>query len=94
MALHPADPRWFPIVIDVRTAPREDGGLRVWSDDLPGLILSAKNASELEESIPLAIEELVRALGFGLVKARRGSSLPHSAHRDHLSYVVTAAAPQ
>lgn len=24
----------------IKIAPREDGGLRVWSDDLPGLILS------------------------------------------------------
>lgn len=26
--------------ITIKLSPREDGGLRVWSDDLPGLILS------------------------------------------------------
>lgn len=26
--------------ISITIAPREDGGLRVWSDDLPGLVLS------------------------------------------------------
>jgi hypothetical protein len=29
--------------ITIKMAPREDGGLRVWSDDLPGLILSHSN---------------------------------------------------
>ena len=29
--------------ITVYIADREDGGIRVWSDDLPGLILSGKN---------------------------------------------------
>lgn len=29
--------------ITIKIAPREDGGLRVWSDDLPGLILSHSN---------------------------------------------------
>jgi hypothetical protein len=26
--------------ITIKMAPRDDGGLRIWSDDLPGLILS------------------------------------------------------
>lgn len=26
--------------ITIRIEPREDGGLRIWSDDIPGLILS------------------------------------------------------
>ena len=28
--------------ITIRLAPREDGGLRAWSDDIPGLILSSR----------------------------------------------------
>lgn len=26
--------------ITIKLAPRDDGGLRVWSDDIPGLVLS------------------------------------------------------
>jgi hypothetical protein len=29
--------------ITIKIEPREDGGLRIWSDDLPGLILSHSN---------------------------------------------------
>lgn len=29
-----------PLEITIRIAEREDGGLRVWSDDVPGFVLS------------------------------------------------------
>lgn len=29
-----------PLSITLHFSPREDGGLRIWSDDVPGLILS------------------------------------------------------
>jgi len=35
--------------------PREDGGLHVWSDDLPGLILSGADQEAVLSDIDIAI---------------------------------------
>lgn len=83
MGLHPKDERFFPLVIEVRTARREDGGLRVWSDELPGLILSGQPAL-VEPDIPVAIEVLMEELGFGTVLANRAASLPWGEARSSL----------
>lgn len=29
--------------ITIKIGPREDGGLRIWSDDVPGLVLSFRD---------------------------------------------------
>jgi hypothetical protein len=39
----------------IKMAPREDGGLRVWSDDLPGLILSHPDQLKVLKDIGPAI---------------------------------------
>lgn len=44
--------------ITIKIAPREDGGLRVWSDDLPGLILSHKNRNEVCASRPALLQRM------------------------------------
>jgi tRNA pseudouridine-54 N-methylase len=42
-------------IIKVQTEAREDGGIRVWSDELPGLILSGKNRNAVLAAIEPAI---------------------------------------
>ena len=44
--------------ITITLAPREDGGLRVWSDDLPGLVLSHISQRLVLEDLGPAIIEL------------------------------------
>lgn len=41
--------------ITIKMAPREDGGLRVWSDDLPGLILSKYDQGTVLRDLGTAI---------------------------------------
>jgi len=45
-------------IIKVNIEYREDGGIRVWSDDLPGLVLSGKNRA----GIIADIEPAARAI--------------------------------
>jgi hypothetical protein len=46
--------------IAIKMAPREDGGLRIWSDDLPGLILSS-----------FSQELVLREVGEAIIQLRR-----------------------
>jgi hypothetical protein len=46
--------------IAIKIAPREDGGIRVWSDDLPGLVLSHSNQELVLCDLGKAIIELRR----------------------------------
>jgi len=39
--------------------PREDGGLRVWSDDLPELVLSHSDSEALIADLPRAMEAIL-----------------------------------
>ena len=50
--------------ITVSLLDREDGGVRVQSDDLPGLILSGPNKEEVIHSIIPAMSALLDHLGF------------------------------
>jgi len=50
-------------VVTVTLSDREDGGLRVHSDDLPGLILSGPNKHVICEMIAPAIQALFGARG-------------------------------
>jgi hypothetical protein len=45
-------------VVSVTLADREDGGLRVYSDDLPGLILSGADREHTCSLITVAIQEI------------------------------------
>jgi hypothetical protein len=47
------------IKVTVHFERREDGGLTVWSDDLPGLTLSHRDPALVLEDVPSAIAGLV-----------------------------------
>lgn len=51
--------------ITIHLEPREDGGLRIWSDDLPGLILSFRDQRTVLLNLGAAIVGLLehRAAG-------------------------------
>lgn len=57
-------------VVTVILQDREDGGLRVYSDDLPGLILSGSDRVKVAASIVPAIEALFEHKGFQRVVVR------------------------
>lgn len=45
--------------VTLRIIDREDGGLRIWSDDLPGLVLSHRDQSAVWRDLGPAIEVLL-----------------------------------
>jgi hypothetical protein len=57
-------------VVTVTLADREDGGLRVFSDDLPGLILSGSDRTTVAAAIIPSIAALFRHKGFADVVVR------------------------
>lgn len=54
-------------VVTVTLEDREDGGLRVYSDDLPGLILSGEDREKVASRIVPAIRALFEYKGFQAV---------------------------
>ncbi|HEY3696405.1 hypothetical protein [Phenylobacterium sp.] len=55
---------------------REDGGLRVWSDDLPELVLSHANADKVIADIPRAMEVILSERLGAKVRVEELASLP------------------
>ena len=47
--------------ITVRFAQRDDGGLRAWSDELPGFVLSHSDAKAVIEDVEPALESILSA---------------------------------
>lgn len=47
--------------ITVRFARREDGGLRAWSDDLPGFVLSHSDEQAVMADVIVALETMLSA---------------------------------
>ncbi|MEO6092205.1 MAG: hypothetical protein ABIT04_06010 [Novosphingobium sp.] len=47
--------------LTVRFARRDDGGLRAWSDDLPGFVLSHADAHAVLEDVEPALEVMLGA---------------------------------
>ena len=47
------------IKITVRLESRPDGGLRAWSDELPGLTLSNRDRKAVIDDLAPALEEIV-----------------------------------
>jgi hypothetical protein len=45
--------------ITIHLAPRDDGGIRIWSDDVPGLILSGPDALTVISDIGPALKALL-----------------------------------
>ena len=50
------------IIISVKLQPREDGGLRAFSDDIPGFVLSHSDSEALAADIKPALETMLSAL--------------------------------
>jgi hypothetical protein len=84
---------------------RWDGGLRVWSDDVPGLVLSNRDCSKVYADIKPALEFiLTEALGFRVeahllgrlnIESKADSHLPPpiiEGHPGTLEYAASAAA--
>lgn len=67
------------IRVTVHIQQRRDGGLRVWSDDLPGLVLSHKDPKRVLADIAPALETILSAKMGCAVKAERINSLPLAA---------------
>lgn len=44
---------------EISVSRREDGGLRIWSNNLPGLVLSGADASAVWRDLGPAIEALL-----------------------------------
>lgn len=57
-------------VVTVILEDREDGGLRVYSDDLPGLILAGPDRTKVAGAIISAIEAIFMHKGFTKVVVR------------------------
>jgi len=45
--------------VQIHIEPRDDGGLRVWSDDLPELVLSRTDPKLVMADLPAAIEVIL-----------------------------------
>jgi hypothetical protein len=50
-----------PFKITVCFEPREDGGLRAYSDDVPGLVLSSTDIDGVLEDVPAALSVILSA---------------------------------
>lgn len=62
--------------ITVKMRRRADGGLRVWSDQLPGLVLSHRDPERVLSDIEPALETILEGILGCPVKAERLSALP------------------
>ena len=68
---------------------RDDGGLRAYSDDVPGFVLSHKDPSEVIRDIAPALERILSAMWGVKVTA---SPLPHVGEPDELDPVTNESA--
>jgi len=73
-------------IVTVTLADREDGGLRVYSDDLPGLILSGNTKQDVLAKTAPAIQALFEHKGIGRVISVRAAK--------PLSEVFKSASPR
>lgn len=62
-------------VVTVQLTDREDGGLRVSSASLPGLLLSGRNKQEVCDCIAPAIEAIFNKLGYAVATVRETAPL-------------------
>jgi len=59
VTLHLMKPRTFKII--VKAQRREDGGVRVWSDHVPGLVLSGRDPERVLADIEPALKAILEA---------------------------------
>jgi hypothetical protein len=64
------------IKITIHLQRRPDGGLRAWSDDMPGLVLSHRDPERVLEDIIPAVETIVSEMTGKAMKASPLVSLP------------------
>ena len=64
--------RVFKITLNFE--PRPDGGLRVWSDDVPELVLSHRSPERVIEDIFPAVQAILA--GVGLIRPKGPNSPP------------------
>jgi hypothetical protein len=74
-------------VVTVTLQSREDGGLRVYSDDLPGLILSGSDRGHVVSKIAPAIQVLFERKGYRQVLVRPAKALSELLHLDGKRHV-------
>jgi hypothetical protein len=72
--LQPMSPHTY-IVLNVTLAGRDDGGLNVSSDDLPGLILSGSDRQLTAAAIAPAIKAIFEHRGFRDVMVHHGTPI-------------------
>ena len=62
--------------VGVCIEPRDDGGLRVWSEDLPELVLSHADADKVIADLPRALEVILSARLGLVVRVQELTALP------------------
>lgn len=65
--------------VQVSLERRDDGGLRVWSDDVPELVLSHADADAVLRDLPLALAEILSAKLGNRVSIEELKELPRRA---------------
>jgi len=60
MAMSTHSPRFAKVVVTFE--PREDGGLRAYSEDVPGFVLSHSNAQAVIRDVGPALERILTAM--------------------------------
>lgn len=63
-------------VVEVSTQRRDDGGLRMWSEEMPGLILSGEDHDAVVADASLAIAALMSGLGYDIRSVISSRTLP------------------
>ncbi|HXV00660.1 MAG TPA: hypothetical protein VG166_09190 [Caulobacteraceae bacterium] len=72
------EPEVHNFKITVRMQRRRDGGLRVWSDDVPELVLSHRDHHRVLRDIEPALNHILSARLGCEVRVERLGSLPHA----------------
>lgn len=67
--------------VKVNLEDRGDGGLRVWSDELPGLILSGPNKTKIISAIEPAVRALLAMKGEHINDLRIDACIPSPTRR-------------
>lgn len=79
-----------PIQFAVQVMRRADGGLRVWSDDIPGFVLSNRDPDKVLNSMVPVLQQLLAAqLGYA-VKVESATRLESAGSRFRAAYVRRA----
>lgn len=67
----------MPKIVNVFLQDREDGGVRVWSDDVPGLVLSGKDRAKVISEIAHAARVILEHKGEDCSNLRIDATFVH-----------------